>query len=139
MFSFRRFNKKTSSAPSGDKPNSADGRVIKIVSAEDHSVTERVLLNLRTTQGFEDVVGDLGQVLKIRGANKLYAKNGKEVRSFSHLRMDFQRVNTFIVSAGPTRFSYFSDGDDDDKNGAEDSDESSRSTSPNGRTQLVRG
>lgn len=119
--------KKTNSAPTSDKPNSADGRVIKIVNAEDHSVTERVLLNLKTTQPFEDVVGDLGQVLKIRGANKLYAKTGKEVRSFSHLRMDFFNVDTFIVSAGPTRVSYNSDGND------ADSDGSSRSPSPANR------
>ena len=52
--------------------------------------SERVLLNLKTTQSFEDVVGDLGQVLKMTGANRLYTRRGKEIKSFSHLKMDFQ-------------------------------------------------
>ena len=44
----------TNSAPSSggkSKPSSADGRIIRIVNAADHSVSERVLLNLKTTQG----------------------------------------------------------------------------------------
>ncbi len=100
------YNKKggTSSAPT--KPGSADGKVIKIVSAEDFSSSERVLLNMRTTQSFEEVVKDLGQVLKIRKANKLYTRRGKEIKSFSHLKLDFPYETTFFVSAGSARYFY---------------------------------
>lgn len=40
----------------------------------------RVLLNLRTSQPFEEVLEDLGQVLKINGAKKMYTGTGQEVR-----------------------------------------------------------
>lgn len=46
----------------------------------------RVLLNLRTSQPFEEVLEDLGQVLKMTGAKKMYTNAGQEVRSFSQLR-----------------------------------------------------
>lgn len=39
----------------------------------------RVLLNLRTSQPFEEVVEDLGQVLKINGAKRMYTVSGQEV------------------------------------------------------------
>lgn len=39
----------------------------------------RVLLNLRTSQPFEEVLEDLGQVLKINGAKKMYTGTGQEV------------------------------------------------------------
>ena len=121
------------------KPNSADGKIIKIVSAEDYEMSERVLLNLRTTQAFEDVVADLGQVLRIRGANKLYTKKGREVRSFSHLKMDFSNENTFIVASGAARVWYEGsdgEGDDDDnlsEYGYGGDDRNSRASSPTGR------
>ena len=44
----------SSSAPSSGgstRGRSADGRIIRIVNADDHSISERVLLNLKTTQG----------------------------------------------------------------------------------------
>ena len=40
----------------------------------------RVLLNLRTTQPFEEVLEDLGQVLKMNGAKRMYTVAGQEVR-----------------------------------------------------------
>lgn len=40
----------------------------------------RVLLNLRTSQPFEEVLEDLGQVLKMIGAKKMYTSHGQEVR-----------------------------------------------------------
>lgn len=39
----------------------------------------RVLLNLRTTQPFEEVLEDLGQVLKMNGAKRMYTVSGQEV------------------------------------------------------------
>lgn len=39
----------------------------------------RVLLNLRTTQPFEEVLEDLGQVLKMSGAKRMYTITGQEV------------------------------------------------------------
>jgi len=38
------------------------GLFYRIVNNEDHGITERVLLNLRTSQTFENVLEDLGQV-----------------------------------------------------------------------------
>jgi echinoderm microtubule-associated protein-like 1/2 len=61
-----------------------------------------VLLNLRTTQPFEEVLEDLGQVLKMNGAKKMYTINGQEVRSFSQLRNEFNDVDTFYLSTGPS-------------------------------------
>lgn len=99
--------------PAG-KPGSGDGRVIRIINANERSLHERVLLNLRTTQAFEDVVADLGQVLKINHANKLYTRRGREIRGFSHLRNDFYDEDTFYVSQGPVKLSKFAQEDDDD-------------------------
>lgn len=60
----------------------------------------RVLLNLRTTQPFEEVVEDLGQVLKMNGAKRMYTVSGQEVRSFSQLRNEFADVDTFYLGVG---------------------------------------
>ncbi len=104
-----------SSGGGGGKPGSSgDGRVIKIINAHDGSLHERVLLNLRTTQPFEDVVADLGQVLKISRANKLYTRRGREIRGFSHLRNDFFNEDTFFVSQGPVKASKLLEYQDDD-------------------------
>ncbi|KAK7574062.1 hypothetical protein V9T40_011253 [Parthenolecanium corni] len=81
------------------KPNA--GRVIRIINNADHTVQCRVLLNLRTSQPFEEVVEDLGQVLKINGAKRMYTVSGQEVRSFSQLRNEFSDVDTFYLGVGP--------------------------------------
>ena len=44
-------------------------------------------------------------MLKISKADRLYTSKGKEIRSFSHLKMDFSSENTFFVSFGPSRVS----------------------------------
>ncbi|CAB3251920.1 unnamed protein product [Arctia plantaginis] len=59
----------------------------------------RVLLNLRTTQPFEEVLEDLGQVLKMSGAKRMYTITGQEVRSFSQLRNEFADVETFYLGS----------------------------------------
>ncbi|XP_035783494.1 echinoderm microtubule-associated protein-like CG42247 isoform X1 [Anopheles albimanus] len=87
------------SGGSGLKPSA--GRVIRIINSHDHSVQCRVLLNLRTSQPFEEVLEDLGQVLKMIGAKKMYTHNGQEVRSFSQLRNEFAEVETFYLSNTP--------------------------------------
>lgn len=61
----------------------------------------RVLLNLRTSQPFEEVLEDLGQVLKMNGAKRMYTVSGQEVRSFSQLRNEFADVDTFYLGVGP--------------------------------------
>ncbi|XP_037076914.1 echinoderm microtubule-associated protein-like CG42247 [Pollicipes pollicipes] len=82
---------------------SGDGRIIKIVSNTDHSVQSRVLLNLKTTQPFEDVLADLGQVVRVKDASKMYTTWGQEVKSFSQLRNDFPETDTFyLAGGGPT-------------------------------------
>lgn len=60
----------------------------------------RVLLNLRTSQPFEEVLEDLGQVLKMNGAKRMYTVAGQEVRSFSQLRNEFADVDTFYLGVG---------------------------------------
>ncbi|KAK0078587.1 hypothetical protein PV325_002335, partial [Microctonus aethiopoides] len=62
--------------PGGGKPSS--GRVIRIVNNLDHTVQCRVLLNLRTSQPFEEVLEDLGQVLKMNGAKRMFTVSGQE-------------------------------------------------------------
>uniref|UniRef100_A0ABD2W5D4 Doublecortin domain-containing protein n=1 Tax=Trichogramma kaykai TaxID=54128 RepID=A0ABD2W5D4_9HYME len=85
-------------AAAGAKPSS--GRVIRIVNNLDHTVQCRVLLNLRTSQPFEEVLEDLGQVLKMNGAKRMFTVSGQEVRSFSQLRNEFADVDTFYLSTG---------------------------------------
>lgn len=56
-----------------------------------------MLLNLRTSQPFEEVLEDLGQVLKMNGAKRMYTAGGQEVRSFSQLRNEFADIDTFYL------------------------------------------
>lgn len=65
-----------------------------------YSIQCRVLLNLRTSQPFEEVLEDLGQVLKMTGAKRMYTGGGQEVRSFSQLRNEFAEVDTFYLGTG---------------------------------------
>lgn len=53
--------------------------VVKLFACVCFSFKCRVLLNLRTSQPFEEVLEDLGQVLKINGAKKMYTGTGQEV------------------------------------------------------------
>lgn len=62
----------------------------------------RVLLNLRTSQPYEEVLEDLGQVLKMAGAKRMYTSTGDEVRSFSQLRNEFADVETFYLDSSAT-------------------------------------
>ncbi|KAK4875879.1 hypothetical protein RN001_012301 [Aquatica leii] len=80
------------------KPSS--GRVIRIINNMDHTVQCRVLLNLRTSQPFEEVLEDLGQVLKMNGAKRMFTVSGQEVRSFSQLRNEFADEDTFYLGIG---------------------------------------
>ena len=102
---YRKRSGSSISSSTDSKPGSGDGKVIKIVNNEDTSISEKVLLNLRTSQTFEEVVKDLGQVLKIKGADKMYTTQGNEVKSFSQLRQDFYNEDVFVISSGPTRVS----------------------------------
>jgi hypothetical protein len=64
----RSLSSKSSSADSASKPGSGstEGKIIKIVNNDEPGLSERVLLNLKTSQTFEEVVRDLGQVLRIK-------------------------------------------------------------------------
>lgn len=81
------------------KPNA--GRIIRIVNNLDPSVQCRVLLNLRTSQPFEEVLEDLGQVLKMVGTKRMYTPEGDDVYSFSQLRNEFAGIETFYLDIGP--------------------------------------
>lgn len=59
-----------------------------------------MLLNLRTSQPFEEVLEDLGQVLKMSGAKRMFTVSGQEVRSFSQLRNEFADEDTFYLGVG---------------------------------------
>lgn len=56
-------------------------------------------MNLRTSQPFEEVLEDLGQVLKMTGAKRMYTTTGDEVRSFSQLRNEFADIETFYLDS----------------------------------------
>uniref|UniRef100_T1IJD2 Doublecortin domain-containing protein n=1 Tax=Strigamia maritima TaxID=126957 RepID=T1IJD2_STRMM len=85
----------------GSLPGSREGRVIKVINnlnqkiqvsdlesnkniptikklSTDHFLRSRILLNLRTAQPWEEVLEDLGQALKLKGAKNLYTVNGQE-------------------------------------------------------------
>ena len=72
-------------------------------------------MNEYFSQSFEDVIADLGQVLKINHANKLYTRRGREIRGFSHLRNDFYDEDTFYVSQGPVNMSRVMAEEEDDE------------------------
>ena len=74
-------------------------------------------MNLKkySQQSFEDVVADLGQVLRINHANKLYTRRGREIRGFSHLRNDFSDEDTFYVSQGPANMNRIIADEEDDE------------------------
>ncbi|XP_037272040.2 echinoderm microtubule-associated protein-like CG42247 [Rhipicephalus microplus] len=74
-----------------------DGRVIDVVSSLDSEHTSRVLLNLKTTQTFEEVLRDLGGALNMNGVKKMTTDKGEVVRSFSQLKYDLREVNTFVL------------------------------------------
>ncbi|XP_044268037.1 echinoderm microtubule-associated protein-like CG42247 isoform X2 [Tribolium madens] len=86
--------------PGGGTIKPSSGRVIRIINNMDHTVQCRVLLNLRTSQPFEEVLEDLGQVLKMNGAKRMFTVSGQEVRSFSQLRNEFADVDTFYLGVG---------------------------------------
>ena len=98
-----------------DKPGSGDGRIIQIINFDNQNIKERVLLNMKTSQSFDDVLVDLGQVLKIKYATHMYTKKGKEVRSFSHLRNLYAKEESFIISDSPQISSSFSEEDSSDQ------------------------
>lgn len=81
------------------------GRIIRIVNNNDQSVQCRVLLNLRTTQPFEEVLEDLGQVLKMSGTKRMFTASGEEVYSFSQLRNEYADVETFFLDSTPRAIS----------------------------------
>lgn len=63
---------------------SSSNRVIRVINNLDHTVQCRVLLNLKTAQPFEEVLEDLGQVLKMSGAKRMYTVAGQEVSLLWH-------------------------------------------------------
>ena len=99
---------------SGGKPSSGDGRVIRIINADQQNINERVLLNLKTTQPFEEVLVDLGQVLKIRRARLMCTKEGLEVKGFNQLRGIYAKESTFLISAFRNKVTYEGPELDDD-------------------------
>lgn len=59
-----------------------------------------MLLNLRTSQPFEEVLEDMGQVLKMSGTKRMYTSDGEEVYSFSQLRNEYADIETFYLDSG---------------------------------------
>ena len=113
---------------SGGKPSSGgDGKIITIINADQQEIRERVLLNLKTTQPFDEVVRDLGQVLKIRKARMMVTKDGLEVRGFNHLRGVYANQSTFLLSAFRNKVVY-EGSDDEDEDGSHENLAPSRAT-----------
>ncbi|KAH7986400.1 hypothetical protein HPB52_024992 [Rhipicephalus sanguineus] len=73
-----------------------DGRVIDVVSSLDPEHTSRVLLNLKTTQTFEEVLRDLGGALNMNGVKKMTTKKG-EVSVESNQPLDLASTIRQIV------------------------------------------
>lgn len=63
------------------------------------------MLNLRTSQPFEEVLEDLGQVLKMSGTKRMYTSDGEEIYSFSQLRNEYADVETFYLDSSPRAIS----------------------------------
>ncbi|XP_040580643.1 echinoderm microtubule-associated protein-like CG42247 [Lepeophtheirus salmonis] len=93
-------------SPPLTKSNSGDGKIVRVVNNEDHSFQYEVLLNLKTTQTFEEILEDMGEVLKIKNANKMYTNDGREIKGFSQLKKDLAAENVFYISSGPAEINY---------------------------------
>ncbi|CAL4122668.1 unnamed protein product, partial [Meganyctiphanes norvegica] len=109
----RDVTKKTSadSNKSGNsKPGSREGRTIKIINNLDQTQERSVLVNMKTIQSWEDVMLDMGQLLKLKGRPKLYTTWGQEVNSFSQFRNDFADTDTFYLSSTDARIAIGADG-----------------------------
>ncbi|XP_042907818.1 echinoderm microtubule-associated protein-like CG42247 [Parasteatoda tepidariorum] len=78
-------------------PIQNEGKTITIVNSQNPTVFSRILLNLRTTQSFEEIVEDLGQAIKLPQAKKIYNQMGDEVRSFSQLKNELKKCETFYI------------------------------------------
>lgn len=66
-------------------PIQNEGKTITVVNSQNPSVYSRVLLNLRTTQSFEEIVQDLGQAIRLPKAKRLYNQTGDEVRNIFYI------------------------------------------------------
>jgi hypothetical protein len=55
-------------------------------------------LNLRTSQSFDEVIEDLGHVVKLKNADRMYTEEGFEVKSFSELKNIYNQKDTFFIS-----------------------------------------
>ncbi|XP_042868750.1 echinoderm microtubule-associated protein-like CG42247 [Penaeus japonicus] len=86
------------------KPGSREGRTIKIINNLDHNQERSVLVNMKTIQSWEDVVADLGQVLKMKGNLHLFTTWGQEVKSFSQFKNDFANADTFYLTPSDAPF-----------------------------------
>lgn len=60
-------------------PTQNEGKTITVVNSQNPTVFSRVLLNMRTTQTFEEIVEDLGQAIKLPQATRIYNQMGDEV------------------------------------------------------------
>lgn len=63
-------------------PTQNEGKTITVVNSQNPTIFSRVLLNLRTTQSFEEIVTDLGQAIRLPQAKRLYNQTGDEVGKF---------------------------------------------------------
>lgn len=68
-------------------PTQNEGKTITVVNSQNPSVYSRVLLNLRTTQSFEEIVQDLGQAIRLPEAKRLYNQTGDEVRNIFYIKL----------------------------------------------------
>lgn len=80
-------------------PSSNEGKIITVVNGKEHHVYSRILLNLRATQTFEDILKDLGQAVKLKDASKMYSQKGQEIRSFSQLREELKVTEKFYLDS----------------------------------------
>ncbi|KAG8179242.1 hypothetical protein JTE90_004070 [Oedothorax gibbosus] len=78
-------------------PTQNEGKTITVVNSQNPTVFSRVLLNMRTTQTFEEIVVDLGQAIKLPQATRIYNQMGDEVRSFSQLKHELKKCETFYI------------------------------------------
>ncbi|CAG0923739.1 unnamed protein product, partial [Notodromas monacha] len=83
-------------------PGSREGRRILIVNAKDPTKNSRVLLNPKTSQSFEAILNDWGQVLKMKSVSGMLTPSNAQVRSLSQLRNDFADVDEFYLQEGAT-------------------------------------
>lgn len=59
--------------------SNGDNRIVTIVNNQDHAISCKVILNLKTPKSFDNLLRDLGQAVRMNLPRRMFASSGLEV------------------------------------------------------------